>query len=437
MTAFTVIWFGQLFSSAATRMINFALAIWVWQETNRAGDLALMTLLAFGATVVVSPAAGALVDRWSRRRSIVLTDLGSAAAAATVLVLFATHSASLLPLLAVNTLSGAFLAFQYPAYSTLVTSLLSKKQYARANGMISMVRSLPAIFAPGLAGVLMSLWGIEIVILIALLSYVVAIITMFLVAMPPTPASGGAESSFWHDSMFGFRYILRTPGLAGYQAISAVVGLASAMGFIALTPLVLLQTGNDEAQLGAVNSIGAIGGVLGALAVSMVKAPARKMPWIFAAIALFSAVGRTLLGVSGDFVYWALAWFVSWLAVPVMEAYGLAIWQQKTPPAVQGRVFSAVQFIGQFALMVGFAATGPLVDHFLQPAMAREGWMASMFGPVVGTGPSAGMRLVFLASATMGLLALLYGLASRRVRQLEILIPDHDDDPNPERQPSA
>ena len=88
--AFVVIWLGQLVSTLGTRMTNFALSIYVWHRTGKVSDLALLTFFAFFATVVFSPIAGSLIDRWNRTLTIILSDLGSLVATAGILVLFAT-----------------------------------------------------------------------------------------------------------------------------------------------------------------------------------------------------------------------------------------------------------------------------------------------------------------------------------------------------------
>lgn len=124
--AFTTIWLGQLLSTLGTRMTTFALSIWIWQQTGHATDLALMTFAGFLATAVFSPLAGSLIDRWNRRLTIVLSDVGSGAATVLLLVLFATGSAQVWQLYAVNVLTGAFLAFQTPAYSSTISLMMRK-----------------------------------------------------------------------------------------------------------------------------------------------------------------------------------------------------------------------------------------------------------------------------------------------------------------------
>lgn len=438
--AFSVIWLGQILSTLGTRMTNFALSIWIWEATGRASDLALLTFVAFAATTVTSPLAGSLVDRMNRRFVIVLSDAGMAAATVAMLLLFLTDSMQTWHLYVINAVTGAFLAFQYPAYGSLITVMMQKAHYARANAMLSLVRSVPAIFAPALAAVLLSAISIEAVLLIDALSYVVAVGTVFMVVVPslkPQAADAddadadGRGGKVWRDTVIGFGYIFRRPGLLGLQGILFAVGLFAAMGWILLTPMVLARTGNDEAQIGLIQSIGAIGGVAGGLLLGMVRTPANKMRWLLLAIGAFSLLGRVLLGIGGNFVIWSIAWFCAWLCIPAIDGYGQAIFQEKVDPKVQGRVFGARQVLDNFALPVALGIAGPLADNYLEPGMRPDGSLAPIFGDLVGTGPGSGMALVFVVTGLLGLLVGIAGFLARPVRDVETLIPDHDAQPEP------
>jgi MFS transporter, DHA3 family, macrolide efflux protein len=436
MTGFTVLWAGQVLSSVGTRMTNFALGIWLWQQTHRASDLALLTLVAYGATVLCSPLAGSVVDRLERRWTLVISDLGSAVSTAAALALFVWGTPSLWQLLVVNALTGGFLAFQLPAYAAAITAMTAKKHYTRANGMLTLARSLPAIFAPALAAALLAVFSIGSILLVDALSYLVAVGTVFLVAFPAAPAAapgGPPERRAW---LAGFRYIGHRPGLIGLRAILFMIGLIAAISYIVLTPMVLARTGDDEAQLGAILSIGAIGGVVGGVAVGALPSPRRVMPWLLLGVLGFSVVGRLPLGVPQAPLLWSLAWFASWLAVPFMESYSQSILQRKVPPAVQGRVFAATQMIDNLAIPLGFGLAGPLADDLFEPGMAEGGDLVPVFGWLVGTGPGAGMAVIFVLSGLVGVLTAVAGWVIRPIRELEDDLPDHDE-PEPEVSPAG
>ncbi len=436
--AFTVIWLGQILSVLGTRMTNFALSIWLWQRTEHATSLALMTFLTFGATVALSPLAGSLVDRAGRRVMIIISDVGCAATTALLLVLFLSGHVAPWELYVVNTLTGAFLAFQYPAYSATITQMMEKGHYARANAMISLSSSVPAIFAPTLAAVLLGVFSIKTILMIDVVSYALAIGAVFLVAIPERQRSApGADPAadaskdrpsggVWRDTVLGFRFIAERPGLLGLESILFSVSLFAAMGWILLTPMVMARTGNDQSQIGIVMSAGAIGGVVGGAIVTAIKAPPQKMRWLLFGILGFSLLGRVLLGVSDSVTLWCVSWFCAWICIPFIDGYGQAIFQQKVPEALQGRVFAARQMLENLSMPIAVGVAAPLADYYLDPRMRPGGSLASTFGGLVGTGPGAGMALVIVFTGLIGAVVGVVGLCSRTVREVETLIPDYD-----------
>ena len=112
--------------------------------------------------------------------------------------------------------------------------------------------------------------------------------------------------------------------------------------------------------------------------------------------------------------------------MPIVNGSNQAIWQSKVPPDLQGRVFSIRRLIAWFVNPASMLIAGPLADFVMEPAMQANGSLAGVFGPLVGTGPGAGMALIFIFT---GLLAMLVGAGSysvQRVREVETLLPDHD-----------
>ncbi|MER7455988.1 MFS transporter [Micromonospora sp. NPDC126480] len=425
--AFTILWAGQLVSTLGTRMTNFALSIWIWQETGRASDLALMTFCAFASTVLFSPIAGALIDRWRRRLTIALSDAGAAVFTLLLLVLFLADAVQVWHLYLVNLATGAFLAFQVPTYSATVALMMEKQHYPRANAMLSLARSVPGIFAPAAAAAVLAAGSVETVLLIDVLSCAVALVTVVLVAIPQPPRQEKhLRVGIWRDSLHGFGYIRRRPSLLALQGILFSIGLFAAMGWILLTPMVLARTDNNESAVATVLSIGAVGGVVGATVLGVLKPTRRKMLRLLTAIIVFSLLGRVLLGTGDSLVIWAFAWSCAWFCIPFIDGYGESIWQEKVSPTEQGRVFATRQLIDNLAVPIALGVAGPLADFVLEPAMAEGGSLATVFGGLVGTGPGAGMALIFFVTGLLGVGVAIAGFAVRRVRDVESLVPDHD-----------
>lgn len=432
MAAFSTLWTGQVLSSTGTRMTQFALAIWVWEETGSTSALAVMTFLAYGATVAASPFAGALIDRWRRRVSLAASDVASFVVTFSVLLLFWSGSAQVWHLFLANAVTGAFLAFQGPTYAATITVLVPKRNYPRANAMMGLVRSVPGIFAPVVAAALLALISIETVLLVDVASYGLALVAVALAVLPGrTDGDGTAKRrSIWRDAGYGFGYIRRHPGLLALQGAGVSIGMLAAMGWIVLTPLIMTNSGNDEVQVGIVNSVGAIGGVLGGLAVTFAKPAAKRIPLMFGSIIAFAVLGRVVLGLGDSLVMWSIGWFCAWLCIPVIESYSQSIWQERVSQEAQGRVFAARQAISQLALPVAMVITGPLVDGVFEPSMMPDGALAGAFGFLVGTGPGAGMSLLLLLSGVFGVLVGISGFLVRPIRALDEPVAATGGDPD-------
>ncbi|MGX7829149.1 MFS transporter [Actinokineospora sp. 24-640] len=427
--AFTIMWFGQILSALGTRMTNFVLGIWVWQQTGSATEMALMMFFGLGATVLFSPIAGSIVDRWDRRLTIVLSDVGSIVVTFGLLALFMAGDAQMWHLYLVNAVTGALLAIQVPAYSAAITVMMEKGQYTKANAMMWAVRTLPVIFAPALAAAFLSATDITVILLVDGLTYVVAVIAVYLVVLPPKVHSDEPRTGMWRDSLYGFQYILRRPPLLALQGVLFGISLLAAVGWALLVPLVLARSGGDEGTLGLVQTLGAVGGVLGGVLLGVLKFPRRKMTVVLGAILGFSILGRILYGVGDGWVAWSAGLFFVQLFIPFIDGLAQTIWQEKVEPAVQGRVFAARLFIENLSIPIGMLAAGPLADHVFEPAMTEGGALAGTFGWLVGTGPGAGIGLMFVIVGVLGVAVGAAGWFAKSVREVETLVPDHDAEP--------
>ena len=190
MTAFTIVWFGQVVSLVGTAMSGFGLTLWAYRTTGLATALSMVAFFNFAPMIVMSPIAGVLVDRWNRKWTMALSDMAAAVMTLVVLVLFLAGRLQLWHLYVTGALSAAFGTFQWPAYSAAISMMVPKKQYQRASGMISMAESGSGIAAPILAGALVGILGfgkLWVIFVIDLATFLVALGALVIVAIPNPP----------------------------------------------------------------------------------------------------------------------------------------------------------------------------------------------------------------------------------------------------------
>lgn len=430
MKGFSVVWIGQVISLLGTAMTNFALTIWAFEKTGRATDLALIGFFFMVPLLVVSPFAGAIVDRHDRKMMMMISDLAAGMVTILVLVLYATGVLEVWHLYITAAISGVFQTFQWPAYSAAISTMLPKEQYARANGMMALAESGSGILAPVLAGALLSWVGLTAVFAIDIISFIFAIGTLLIVHIPnPTQTESGKESkgSLTKEAAYGFRYILARPSLLGLQLVFLGANFMSALGFTLFAPMILSRTNSNELIFGSVQSAGAIGGVLGSLLMSAWGGPKRLVHGVLLGWAV-TGLMQMVVGGAQTVPWWIGSVLIMSLVGPIINGSNQAIWQAKVVPDVQGRVFAIRRLIAWVSAPLAQLIAGPLADQVMEPAMREGGALVNTFAWLVGSGPGAGMGLIVLFSGVFVSLVALGAYLFPVVRNAEDLLPDHQQD---------
>jgi MFS family permease len=202
MVAFTLVWVGQIVSVLATNMTHFALTIWVYEKTGSATLLGLQQVFFITPFLIISPFAGVMVDRYNRKLMMMLSDVGAGLATVGILVLQAVGQLDVWHLYVAAVIAGSFQAFQWPAYSAAISTMVSKEQYGRANGMMSLVEAGPGVIAPLMAGALLPVIHLTGIMWIDVLTFVLAIFVLLIVMVPqPTRTLEGQRAQVQPQSM--------------------------------------------------------------------------------------------------------------------------------------------------------------------------------------------------------------------------------------------
>ncbi len=429
MTAFSIVWVGQVISLLGTAMSNFALTLWAYEITGKATPLAMVAFFFITPQVALGPFIGVLVDRVNRRLTMMFSDLAAALTTVGILILYTTGGLQIWHLYVAAAIAGAFQGFQWPAYSASISLMLPKEQYARANGMLGLAGNASAVFAPLLAGALIGPLGLGGILIVDLVSATAAIGTLLFVHIPQPPRSeAGREGagSFGQELSYGFRYIFARPSLLGLQLVPLVGNLLISLPYAVMAPMILSRSGNDEMIFGSVQSAGAIGAVVGGLLMSAWGGPKRRVHGVLMGWFCEGLLGVTVLGLGRALPAWAVGAFLGGLVVPLINGSNQAIWQAKVAPDVQGRVFAVRLFIAWLITPASQLLAGPLADRVLEPAMLAGGSLSSAFAWLVGSGAGAGIALMFIVTGLLTALVGLSGYLFPAVRNAEDILPDHD-----------
>lgn len=435
MLAFTIVWIGQVISLMGSAMTGFALTIWAWRVTNSATALAIVGICNFAPTIIFSPIAGALVDRWNRKLVMMLSDLATGMVTIGILILSMLDALQIWHLYVGGVIAGTFQAFQWPAYSAAISMMIPKENYSRAAGMMSLAEWGSGVFSPVLAGALLGAFepnGLQVVLVIDIITFTLAIGALLWIFIPQPQSSPKSihepKPSLWQDSLFGFRYILDRPSLLNLQLIFTTGNLLSSIAGTLISPMILARTGDNALTLGSVQTAGSIGGIAGSLLISTLGSPKKKIHGVLLGWAMGGLLGTAVLGFGQSLIFWLIGSFFASFFGPVINSSNQTIWQLKVSPDKQGRVFSIRRMIAQISAPLGMVVAGALADNIFEPMVANADPtpMSRMIMQVFGSVQGSGMAFLI---TTAGLLMVLIGLAAYlnpSVRNVETLLPDHD-----------
>lgn len=430
MTAFIIVWAGQLVSVLASAMTQFALTIWAYQETGSALALGAVNTFFLIPFLLLSPIAGAMVDRYNRKLMMMVSDLTAVLATAGLLIIHATGNLQIWHLYIAAVVNGLGSTFQWPAYSAAISTMVPKENYSRANGMMSLIYSGPAVLAPMLAGILLPFIHLTGILTIDVVTFFLAIGALLVVDVPQpakTVEGQAEQGNLLKEGLYGFKYIFARRSLLGLLIFFICLNFTIGMAINLFAPFILTRTDYNSASLGAVESSAAIGAVVGSVLVSTWPGFKRRMTNIFIGEAMTGLFMLTLFGLGRSLPFWIIFAALGSITPIYVNGSSQAIWQAKIPPDLQGRVFSARRMIAWITDPVTPLLAGALADYVTEPGMQAGGLLARTFGWLVGTAPGSGMALqFFFAGLCYMLVVLTVYLFFPIVRNLEDLLPDHD-----------
>jgi MFS family permease len=417
--AFYFLWAGQSVSLLGSGLTRFALMVWAYQNNGSVTDMVLLGFFSAVSFMLLSPFAGVVTDRLSRKWIMFFADLLSGFVTLGLLLLSFHGSLSFGHLYVAEGLSGAFEAFQSPAFFSSVSLLLPKEEYARSNALLGLAKSTVQVIAPALSSAILAFSGLHLVMTIDLLTLLPGLAVVLLVSLPKAAQSEvgkSAHGDFWHEFRFGFKYIFSQPGLRILLFLFAGINLFAGLTYMSiLSPMILTHTHGDEVALGTVQTVMGVGGILGGLLLTFWWSPRNKAQLFAWSTMISFGVCDFLTAISRSVWSWSVVGFLSELSIPLIISPYYSIWQLNVPTDVQGRVFAVREMFLTLPTPVGFLIGGLLADRIFEPFFARPTFLS----PMVGWGPGTCMSVMFLFSALLGGLNGLVGVLHPEVRKLD------------------
>lgn len=365
---FFTIWTGQLFSLIGSHLVQFALVWWLTQTTGSATVLATATLVAILPGVVLGPFAGALVDRWNRRKVMIVADGFVALVSAWLAYLFWTGSMSVWHVYVAMLARALGGAFHWPSMQASTSLMVPKEHLSRVAGLNQTVQGAMNVVAPPLGAILLSLLPLHGIMGIDVVTAVIAISPLFFITIPQPRkkvAGAAAESkpSLWQDMGAGLRYVWEWPGLMAILVMAMIINFVINPAFSLMPLLVTEHFKGGALQLGWLGSGWGIGMVLGGLLLSVWGGFRHRVYTSLAGLVL-GGIGIMGVGLATEsgFRLALVAIFVAGFMNPLINGPFFAILQARVAPEMQGRVFTLVGSLSSAMMPLSLVVAGPVAD---------------------------------------------------------------------------
>lgn len=401
--SFLLFWLSQSVSQLGSAMTSFALTIWAYQQTGSATAVSLMAFCTYLPWVAVGLFCGGFIDSHHKRSIMLWSDGLAALCSLAVALLWATGTLQIQHIYLVNAVIGLMNAFQSPAQTVAIGILVPADARTRASGMSSLAGNLTAVVAPMAAAALLALGGLGLVIAVDLLTFLAAFLPLWLLISVPEQPQPQCTASPLAGCRQGLTFLRRDRKLLTVVLTMALINFFSRLTYEnILSPMILARSGGSAQVLGQVTAVIGIGGIIGGLAVSLDRRQHDCMRMIYLPAVCSFLCGDLLMAVGRGPLLWCLAGLAASLPVPVINAGSQALWYQRVPLAMQGRVFAVRGAIQWCTIPVVILSGGLLADRVLEPFMAGSSAPAHWLQALVGRGPGSGMAVLFLCTGLLG-----------------------------------
>lgn len=413
---FIFLWLTQSFSALGSAMTNFALVIWLYEDSGSALATALLTVCSYAPYVLMSIFAGAVSDKWDKKTVMLVCDSFAAACTVIVFILFSTDSLEAWHLYILNALNGLMNSVQSPASDVAVTLLTPEKHYQKASAMRSFSNSLVSILTPVLATAAAAFAGVRVVIFFDLITFAAAFLVLLLfIKIPEVQKTPDRDESLLQSVKSGLVYLRANKGILWIILFFAAINLIASICDAALAPMLLSRA--DETALGTVTACVGIATLAGSVIAVFFPEPRSRVRLICNCLLLSMSTENFLLAFSDSVVVWCIGAALGWIAIPLMNANLDVVFRTKIPAEMQGRVYAARNTFQFFTIPVGYLLGGLLVDEIFEPFMEKTD--NTLLLNVFGTEKGSGAAFLFAVIGIAGVAVCLIFRKIKHIKELE------------------
>lgn len=398
---FLLLWAGELISSIGGGLTSFGLGLYIFQKTGSAADMAFLTLLGFLPALVLKVPAGVLADRYDRRLLMMIGDGLSGLGVLFILICMLKGDAALWQIYLGTTISSVFSALLEPSYTATITDLLTKDQFSKANGLVSMAGSARYLFSPVIAGFLLAVSDIKLILIIDICTFFLTVLAAAVVRRGIKTSAPSNPEPFFKSMKDGWKAVSGRSGLLILIVTTTVITLFMGVFQVLGEPFVLSFA--DAKTLGIVETAAASGMLVTSIILGIrgIKKHFVRALWVGLAV---SGIGMSLFGIFDNIILICASGFLFFAALPFANNSLDYLVRTNIPDELQGRAWGFIGFISQLGYVAAYSLCGVTAD---------------LVGKATSKGVGTGASLTIIFSGVCLVIAALIMARIKKIRTLE------------------
>lgn len=370
---FIILLISQVIGLMGTSMINFATALYVLDLTGSAETFATLIAIKFLPVVIFAPIGGALADRFSKKRMMVIADVSCTLLIGALAVLLFTDNATIVAIAIIGTLLSTISVCYFPVITSALPVIMEKDEQVKVNGVVQVVRSSSRLVAPVVAGFLYPVLGVAAFVAAVGAFYALSAITNIFLKIPYERIKDKANfvKAIAADLKTGFVYIVKkdTRILRVAVTIAVVSMFFEAILSVAIPYVIRIYLDMSEQHLGfaqaAIGAASIVGGLLISLEiVSKWVSYGHFKQWLFILTAVSVPIGIALLpnilSAFGTYLIFVGGFALVMVVFSILNVLLFSSVQKETPKELVGKVSSII-----VAIVMSVSPIGHLIIGFL------------------------------------------------------------------------
>ena len=398
---FLLLWMGELISSIGGGLTSFGLGTYIFYETGSAAGMSFVTLLGFLPTLLLSVPAGVLADRFDRRLLMMIGDGFSGLGILFILICMKSGSATFVQICIGVTVSAIFSSLLEPAYRSTITDILTKEEFSKANGLVSLAGSARYLISPVIAGFLLTISDISLLLIIDICTFFVTIITTAIVRKGVKTSRSTDRQPFFASMKEGWQAVHGRKGVFLLIMVSSAITMF--MGILQILERPMILSFADSEILGIAESVCACGMLAAALILGIfgIKKGYVKVLKISFFLAGIFMIGMSLIE---NIIPICIFGFLFFAMLPIANNCMDYLARTNIPDELQGRAWGFIGFLSQLGYVVAYTVSGVAADGL---------------GSLTGKGVGRGAAIMILISGILLAITALTLLRLPEIKELE------------------